>query len=235
VVAINDLQLHDGLRFPDATPRVARVRAERTGRLVACRLVADFHNRRGQLVHPDRLHATAIVELADRALALAQADAVGPVTKWHKVWYPEPTALMYHGPAFQSLVECAFTESGEVWGKVVAAPLQRLAGPRPATGWHLHPALLDAGLYLCGITVWQREDQALALPKGLDRLRLGRLPGPGEKCLVHLRPIGSNDRERVFDFVGYGEDGAVLFVAEGYRCQIVLKSLPKSKLGSAGH
>ncbi|MDZ4820442.1 MAG: SDR family NAD(P)-dependent oxidoreductase [Planctomycetota bacterium] len=226
VVAIHDLQLHSGLRLNTSSIQTALVHAEPSDGFVRCRLVADFLNRKGELVDPNRLHASAVCELSSSAQTLDNlfTPCAGD---WHNVWYPEPSNLMYHGPTFQCLKRCAFDTEGGAWGEITASDPGSVAGKRPAAGWRIHPAVLDAALYLCGIAVWVSNPKAVALPKSMDCLRLGRFPRPGEKCLVAVRTRESDDREWVFDFVCFGEDQEPLFSAEGYRCQNVMKPVAK--------
>ncbi|WP_350212389.1 SDR family NAD(P)-dependent oxidoreductase [Botrimarina sp.] len=219
--AIHDLNLASGLRLHSDTPHAARVEAELSGDHALCRLVADFRNRDGRVVEASRLHASGIVELAD-GFTPAEADSPECQSEWHDVWYPDPGGAMYHGPTFQRLRRCAFdTETGEGWGEVVASPIAEVGGGRPAEGWRLHPAVLDAGLYLCGIAVWFATGGGVALPKSFDRLRLGDFPRPGENCRVYIRPKPLGDDEAAFDIVCSGADGRLVYAADGYRVQTI--------------
>jgi hypothetical protein len=220
VAAIHDLELHSGLRFSGDDSRTVQVRAELAQGMVRCQLTADFRNRKGEVVDPNRLHASAVVELttAGRKPEIAYQSCVEP---WHPVWFPPPSNLMYHGPTFQLLKRCAFAKDGQVWGEVIAADIKAVAGNRSPYGWVLHPAVIDASLYLCGVAVWVGDGKSVALPHSFACLRLGRPAQVGETCLVHLQPLTADERESTFDIVCYGANRDVLFAIDAYRCQII--------------
>ena len=225
VVALHDLELIKGIVFLANEPLEVTIMAEATGNLVACRLMAALKNKDGKILDAEHVFAKAVVELADTEQHPHLSMPQPPVGEWHKIWYSDKSAMMYHGPKFQQTSAGLFDETLGVWSKVEAFPIADFAGSRSSTGWQFHPATVDACLYLCGACVWLELKGALGLPKSLQRLKLGRMPKPSEACMSHITIKSKLDSEFVFDVLCCGEDGETLFCIENYHCQVVPTSL----------
>ena len=225
VVALHNLELLKGLTFHSDEPFAVTISAEKTGNFVACQLFAPLINKSGHVINANHLFSKAVVELADANSLPKLAFPQPPAGEWHKIWYSDKSAMMYHGPQFQQLQAGLFDETSGVWGRVEAFPINDFAPGRTATGWQIHPSTLDACLYLCGVCVWLELKGALGLPKSLQRLSIGRMPKSSEACMAHITIKSKKDTEFVFDILCCGEDGGILFHVENYCCQIVPTSL----------
>jgi len=234
VVALHDLELIKGIVCFTNEPLEVTIMAEATGNLVACRLVAALKNKDGRILDAEHVFAKAVVELADIGQPPHIAMPQPPVGEWHKIWYSDKSAMMYHGPQFQQTSAGLFDEALGVWGKIEAFPMADFAGSRDSTGWQFHPATIDACLYLCGVCVWLELKGALGLPKSLQRLKLGRMPKPSEACMSHITVKSKQDSEFVFDVLCCGEDGEMLFCIENYHCQVVPRSLGSKNVKANG-
>jgi hypothetical protein len=104
---------------------------------------------------------------------------------------------------------------------MTAEPLDPLAGSHGAAGWILSPAILDACFFGCGLHVWLETQGVVAIPNGVKRLRVGRLPGPGEICVERVSRVSRSEDRAVFDFVLAGADGRVILAAEGFEAVVL--------------
>jgi hypothetical protein len=196
---------------------VVRVRTATGGAgAVTCDVVSDFHARDGTLLQTDRpiLHAS-FTRLDPASLELPHLNGNAPRGPWQKLVY-NSGGRFHHGPAFQSLRRFSLTEDG-LWGTVVAPAVVEVGGmSRPAVGWRVHPAVLDACFYATACLAWSRR-QVHSIPAGIDRLTVGRFPLPREDCLVHVVAREQTEESGCFDFRLYGADGTTLIDAQGYR------------------
>ena len=134
---------------------------------------------------------------------------------WKRIEYVSPEGLIYHGPELQELREIA--DDGQyVWGRIAAsAPVQLFGGAR-ARGFSLACSTMDACLYAIGYAAWQRHQRA-SLPVKFDRIEFGRLPDPGEPCLVRIQEVNMTDNGAVWDFDLQGHNGDRLLTVKAYR------------------
>lgn len=214
---VQPVTITNGLRFPDGRKQVVRVRTATGGAgAVTCDVVSDFHARDGTLLQADRpiLHAS-FTRLDPASLELPHLNGNAPRGPWQKLVY-NSGGRFHHGPAFQSLRRFSLTEDG-LWGTVVAPAVVEVGGmSRPAVGWRVHPAVLDACFYATACLAWSRR-QVHSIPAGIDRLTVGRFPLPREDCLVHVVAREQTEESGCFDFRLYGADGTTLIDAQGYR------------------
>lgn len=219
VTGLRDVRILNGLRFFNDEPLTARVHAEVRGSDVAGRFTCDFYNRSGKLLLPDKPYLECAVETGPQAPAL-EAPLPGEPREWTRCWYPDEDIVIWHGPVYRCLYEMA-VEGDQAWGHLRAPAPEALAGRRGAQGWILPAAPLDACFFACGVFLWWRFRGVVAIPDGLERLRLGRAPRADEECLVHIRDRGREAQRALYDFTVYGDDGSVLFQVDGYRNVIV--------------
>ncbi|QDU40500.1 Phthiocerol/phenolphthiocerol synthesis polyketide synthase type I PpsA [Maioricimonas rarisocia] len=221
---IEDVTIHHGLRFHTDRPQRARVVAQRNGDRVSCELRADFHNRRGALVDPDRLHVEATVTCGDAAATPALPDPGPQPTDWHAAPYydnwqsmAEDDDRVFHGPPFTALKEMATVADGG-WGRIVAADNSELTAEGTAAGWALAPATLDACLLAADVlTVW-RTGYA-PLPQSFGSIRLLRPIAAGEELTVRLWHRDSSESAKWddYDFTLYSRNGEPVVAVTGYR------------------
>jgi hypothetical protein len=75
---------------------------------------------------------------------------------------------------------------------------------------------MDACLYAVGYAAWHRH-QKPSLPVRFDHIEFGRLPDPGEPCLVKIHQTNVSDSGAVWDFQLQGHNGDRLMTVTGYR------------------
>ncbi len=223
------LRLHSvravqGLRFYSDAPQTARLTTStRDDGGVFCQLLSDFHARDGRLVQRDRLNMSAVVDVLDRPTSPVTHVSLPIGTSLHRPAYPAPGSKFYVGVPLQRLRGFAISGDGLV-GKITAPALIELAGgSRDVRGWQLPSAAVDACLFAAGILAWQTVAPGSALPSGFGEIEIGRLPGAGEACEVHVRlreakpGDGNAPAQAAFDFTLYGVDRDVLVNVRDYR------------------
>ena len=223
------LKLHSvravqGLRFYSDTPQTARLTTStRDDGGVFCQLLSDFHARDGRLVQSDRLNMSGVVDVLERPTSPITQVGLPIGTSWHRPAYPVAGSKFYVGPPLQRLRGFAINGDGLV-GKITAPALIELAGgERDVRGWQLPSSAVDACLFAAGILAWQTVAPGSALPTGFGEIEIGRLPGAGEACEVHVRlresipGQGGAPAQAAFDFTLYGVDRDVLVNVRDYR------------------
>ncbi|MFN9717991.1 MAG: SDR family NAD(P)-dependent oxidoreductase [Planctomycetota bacterium] len=183
---------------------------------IECRLLADVRRRDGRVVEVDREYFRATFDPQQTLSVDASLLFVKPVgLRWKRIEYGPPDGLIYHGPEMQELREIA-DDGDYIWGRIAAsAPVQLFGGLR-ASGFSLSCSTMDACLYAIGYTAWQRYHRP-SLPIFFDRIEPGRLPDPGEPCLVRIRELDSNDSGALWDFDLQGYNGDRILTVRGYR------------------
>ncbi len=181
---------------------------------IECRLLADVRRRDGRMVEEDREFFRAIFDPAGRNGSGVTFER--PINAdWKRIEYVAPEGLIYHGTELQELREVC--DDGEnVFGRIAAsAPVQLFGGSR-ARGFSVPCATMDACLYAVGYAAWNRH-QKPSLPVRFDRIEFGRLPDPGEPCLVRIQQIHTSESGAVWDFQLQGHNGDRLITVTGYR------------------
>jgi acyl transferase domain-containing protein/NAD(P)-dependent dehydrogenase (short-subunit alcohol dehydrogenase family) len=180
-----------------------------------CRLLADVRRRDGRMVEEDREFFRAVFDPQATVQAASTAFTIPRGLTWKRIEYSLPDSLIYHGPELQELRELA--DDGQfVWGRIAAsAPVQLFGGSR-ARGFTVPCATMDACLYAIGAAAWHRHQRA-SLPVSFERIEWGRLPDPGEPCLVRIVEVDSNESGAVWDFQLQGNNGDRLLTVSDYR------------------
>ena len=226
VTALKDISIQNGLRFHTDEMQRPRIHAAARGTgEVDLRFTCDFHNRHGKLLLADKPYLSAVAEVADQAEPLSY-ELPEPPAQWNDVWYPEEDIVIYHGPAFRRLRQITFKDledwgAEDSWGRLVAPEPQEIGANRAGSGWMTPAALLDSCFFACGIILWVKRKGVIAIPDGIERIRLGRMPRVGESCIVHVRDRERLEKHAVYDFTIFGEDGSVIMRVDGYRNVIV--------------
>jgi hypothetical protein len=212
VIGFRNVDMIDGLTFHEERKAIARATAtRRPDGLFDCRLTADFHNRAGELMQSGRLYLEAVGDIGAAPLEpLVPLPATAG--EWVPFAYPEEAPIQ-HGPIFRGLTS-GFANEKRGTGQIVALPLADLAGPARVAGWSIPSLVLDAAFYACGYHLWIFGGFAVALPRRVEELRLGRLPRDGENCLVHMACLDLQTGDYDFDIVG--EDGAMIVQARRF-------------------
>lgn len=122
---------------------------------------------------------------------------------------------MYHGPELQELREIA-DDGQTIFGRIAAsAPVQLFGGSR-AKGFTVPCSTMDACLCAVGYAAFHQH-QMSSLPVRFDQIEFGRLPDPGEPCIVRIRQSHISDTGAVWDFQLQGHNGDRLLTVNGYR------------------
>lgn len=184
---------------------------------IECRLLADVRRRDGRMVEEDREFFKAVFNERTAgnigSSAAAFSRPLNPV--WKRIEYGSPEGLIYHGPELQELRE-VFDDGQTVFGRIAAsAPVQLFGGSR-AQGFTVPCATMDACLYAIGYTAWHRH-QKPSLPVRFDQIDFGRMPDPGEPCLVRIQQTHLSETGAVWDFQLQGHNGDRLMTVTGYR------------------
>jgi hypothetical protein len=160
-----------------------------------------------------------MVELASTLPELTSPPLEPPETLFD-VTYPDKDLPIYHGEVFRCLRASAMDERGG-WGRIVASELQDFVGAHRSSEMLLAAVVLDACFFACGIFVWIQDQQAVAIPRGMRRILIGRHPTAGEECLLRIERRSEKHHQGVFDFTLVGQDRTVILRVEGYQVIIV--------------
>jgi acyl transferase domain-containing protein/NAD(P)-dependent dehydrogenase (short-subunit alcohol dehydrogenase family) len=223
VVGFRNIEILNGLRFHTDELQTARIHATTDEESITCDFTADFYNRRGKLLRKDLAYLRTLVELADERSPLKMPQPPQP-DLWTDCRYPDEDIVIYHGPVFRYLKQMAIGNDDDAWARIEAPPLDELAGHRGGKGWILPPVVLDTCFFACGICLWFKHKGVVAIPDGIGRLILGHEARPGERCTVHIRDRGRQEKRALFDFTVFGESGKVVLHVEGYRNVIVAEA-----------
>jgi len=184
---------------------------------IECRLLADVRRRDGRMVEEDREYFRAVFSAESQDYSSGQPSLFEKPHNavWKRTEYVSPEGLIYHGPELQELRE--ITDDGQtVFGRIAAsAPVQLFGGSR-ARGFTVPCSTMDACLYAVGYAAWHRH-QKPSLPVRFDHIEFGRLPDPGEPCLVKIHQTHVSDSGAVWDFQLQGHNGDRLMTVTGYR------------------
>jgi hypothetical protein len=108
-----------------------------------------------------------------------------------------------------------------IWGQLEFPAVNELAAGRDAAGWLTPSAAIDACFYTCGVYAWVCGGQGVTVPDTLGRIMFGRAAKPLERATAFVECREMQDKHGVFDFTLFGDDGAVIFQANNYRCHIL--------------
>jgi len=223
VVALDNVQMLDGLLFHAGRPVTAQTQAVRqpTG-VYACVLTNDFLNRSGGLIQKARPYLKAEVRVGDGSVPVPVVEtfASAPAV-FTDVSYPEDAAI-WHGAPFRCLTGVQCDRDGG-WGRLVSLPLADLTGREPTADWTVPSCVLDAALFACGVHLYLHGHGAVSLPKAIDHLQFGRAARDGEQCLVHFACRELTVDSACYDFTLMGDDGQLIAAAQGYRKVILTR------------
>lgn len=184
---------------------------------IECRLLADVRRRDGRMVEEDREFFRAVFDVRP-VVQHSHAEVVYPRPTnlvWKRIQYVDPDGLIYHGPELQELREIA-DDGQTVFGRIASsAPVQLFGGTR-SRGFTVACSTMDACLYAVGYAAWHRH-QKPSLPVRFDQIEFGRLPDPGEPCLVRIQQTSISDSGAVWNFQLQGHNGDRLLTVTGYR------------------
>ena len=186
---------------------------------IECRILADVRRRDGRMVEEDREFFQAVFETRSSPKVDGESfdsAIVRPATEgWQHIKYAAPDALIWHGPELQELRQI-FDDGQTIFGRIAASAPVQLFGADRARGFTVPCSTMDACLYAVGYAVWQRH-QKPSLPVQFNRIEFGRLPDPGEPCLVRIQQTALSDNGATWDFQLQGLNGDRLLTVSGYQ------------------
>ena len=220
VAVLHNVEALNGLRFFTDRPQTARMLTfPAADNRYRCELTADFLSRDGRLIESNRPYLRAEVEIGASGSGILPAIKTSTASSadWQPVEYAPQGSKFYLGPPLRAC-KCIALGQGVLWGKIYPPMLQELAGRRrSAEGWIVPSAALDACLYAVGLLAWMQVKPGPSLPFRFGRIALGRLPHPGEECIVQCHSLGLDGRYADFDFTLFGNNGDVLLQVNDYR------------------
>lgn len=239
VAALNNVEALNGLRFFSDRAQTARIlfgvpplggndSPPKGGTpTYRCELTADFLSRDGKLIEPNRGYLRGEVEIDTSGVGFQPARQSGTARleasptldeqDWQPIEYAERGSKFYLGPFLRACKKIRLGQ-GVLWGRIYPPMLQQLAGRfRSAEGWIVPSAALDACLYAVGLLAWMQVQPGPSLPFRFGRIALGRLPHPGEACLVQCKFLRKEGRYADFDFTLFGVNGEVIVQVSDYR------------------
>lgn len=207
IARLRQLAIPSGFRFRDDQPQTAEVRVRLEGNTARCELVTKTER--------PTVGVSALIDFADQVETLTAPPVGEPTIAYTAMAYPDEAPLV-HGPVFRLLKELVLRRTTG-WGRIIATPMQDVAGARTGDRWFLHPAVLDACLVACGVDAFIWLSNRVELPHSLDELRIGRAPRAGEACTIRIFFRDETEQHTTYDFVLYSENHDVLYAVQGYR------------------
>lgn len=216
VVEARNVEALQAFKWSTPAPMTLHVRTQVNGDRVGCALIADVRRRDGRIVAKDRTYFQGEFRVAERyeLPVVTRPDVAG--LQFTPIEYLDSNAPIYHGPDLQCLQSIA-VDGNQAVGQISASSTVQLGGGhRPTFGWSVHCAAFDACLYAAAVFAGRRFGRP-SLPVRFERIRFGRLPDPGEPCLVSVQLIEELNEGLVLAFQLVGLNGDLLLDVEGYR------------------
>ncbi len=222
-VAIESLVVENGLKFVDDSPKSLFIKLVPTGKSIQATLYYSFADSRGRIVAPERVVATASLH---SLLSPAKPQPVPflPTAPWHVVGYPGEESVIYHGPAFRCLQKTQYFENGMIGGFEAQRP-SALGGDRVGE-WLTPMGVIDSALFACGILAWTRDSSTVAIPSGIDGIRIYSQSSAGHAYLGIFTIDQLTANEGRFSGMVQSQDGEVLFEMTSYRATLVKSTIP---------
>jgi NAD(P)-dependent dehydrogenase (short-subunit alcohol dehydrogenase family) len=214
---LHNIRVHQPFKFFADKPIAAKVVSENVDGIQHLKLVADFRNRRDQLVQANRLYLRA--EFGGKSHAEPRRLTGTLPRKFNDAWYPDDERSIYHGPSFRCVKQASTSESVG-WTKIVAPDPNGLNGPHRNGNWVVPSVVLDGALFSCGIYFYIHRPGTVAIPLGIERLRVFGVPRAGEVCLCHYQLKDATEQQASFDFVIYDAQGRELVSSVNYQAAL---------------
>ncbi|MCA9008407.1 MAG: SDR family NAD(P)-dependent oxidoreductase [Planctomycetaceae bacterium] len=185
---------------------------------IECRLLADVRRRDGRMVEEDREYFRAVFGLCDPQVVCPDKflpfEVPDTIVSWQRIKYGPADGMIYHGPELQELREVA-DDGHTIFGRIAASAPVQLFGAARAHGFTVPCATMDACLYAIGYAAWQRY-QKPSLPVRFGQIDFGRIPDPGEPCLVRIQQKQLLESGAQWDFQLQGHNGDRLLTVSNY-------------------
>lgn len=213
-------QALQSIRFASDDPLAVTVQTRATGDgLIECRLLADVRRRDGRMVVEDREYIRAVFKVDDQPADSTRSQSPASPTQssltWKRIEYGRTDSLIYHGPELQELREIA-DDGQTIFGRIAASASVQLFGSSRAVGFTVPCSTMDACLYAIGYGAWIRHGKP-SLPVSFGKINFGRLPDPGEPCLVKIEEIQQLPSGALWKFELNGHNGDRLLTVDEYQ------------------
>ena len=218
----DNVEIVSGLKFVHDQLQPVRVSVRKRAGELNAELLSDFRNRQGVVLQRDRLHVKGqIVCSDDQQMNNCMVCDEDQPTHWSDIEYPaEREEVIYHGSLFRRLTGARKID-GIGWMRIVAGQVSEVAGERNHRGWLLSAAVLDACFFGCGLLEWIDEQNVVAIPNGIRRLRFLKQPLPGEVCVQRIVKTGRVGDKATFDFMLMDFKGEIFLSAEGFEALVL--------------
>ena len=188
-----DVKVFHPIKFSSNDAMAVELVREAGSKANAWRLQADLRRRDGRVVELGLVRFRATFEHSSALVMptlLKTEDAVSE-KDFRPIEYLGPDGPVYHGESFQCLRSIA-VHDGVAIGKIMApSPVQLGGVHRPAHGWVIPVAAMDAMLYASAVLAYSKTGRG-SLPVRFDAIHVGRLPDPGEPLTVVTRVSETN-------------------------------------------
>ena len=212
VQEIRDFAVERPIGFPVDALRDVRVEiGARDGDTIVAQGWAPVLNAEGRTAGEERVHLRGKMLAGAAEPVVATLDQ--PPFPFNPMVYQDDAALR-HGSTFRTLTGLFLDRSGG-WGRLVAPAADVVAQPRGALGWTVPVALLDGCIVACAVYSYILCGRRVEVPVAFERLRIMSPPRSGEKCTVRLFFQSQDQRESVYDFVLFGDDGRAILALDG--------------------
>jgi len=219
VQEIRNFAVERPVSFPVEVARTFRVVSQKETNGVVTQLMGRHMRTDGRVAENERVHLRAQLS-AERS-----SDEVVPLGDRLFPFNPmvyQDDALMWHGPAFRTLLGLFYERSGG-WGKLKAPDLNILSAPRTAAGWTVPAALLDGCTYAAAVYSYLMLGKRVEVPVAFDRLRFFDKPQVDEECVVRILYKTHSEKETQYDFTLYGADNRILLSIDTLHLAVVVQ------------
>jgi hypothetical protein len=135
---------------------------------------------------------------------------------WFNKIYREKE-LIYHGEPFRALKAVSFHETS-VWGMMTAPDPDEILGRLGGTKVWTPMVILDAALFLAGISIWRSDEKSISLPLGIDSLTVWRVPARGERLVAYASNPRQTGGDTLLDVAVWDSLERPVLFARDYRC-----------------
>ncbi|ADG67503.1 6-deoxyerythronolide-B synthase., (Acyl-carrier- protein) S-malonyltransferase [Planctopirus limnophila DSM 3776] len=219
-VTVLDGEIVNPMRFFADRQELAIARIRRSGDSFEGELVTRFFNRKGVLLKHERVLVKARlkpgVDAPDAAKPFKSSMQLKKV-QYAETW-DQVAALnlgsVFTGPSIRGLTEFAY-EGKTFEGIIVPPPISGFAGNRPATGWMLNPAVLDACLIGCDRWAAQAVERQ-SLPVNIEKVSLYRPAIDGDLCRIDGQVLEVTEKNLRFNFSLWNSKNEIILRVEGF-------------------
>ncbi|MEY4180675.1 MAG: Phthiocerol/phenolphthiocerol synthesis polyketide synthase type PpsA, partial [Planctomycetota bacterium] len=208
-----NLEFLQGQPFASESPVTVEAAVRRTDRGWECELIGP-----GVMGGESRaVLVRGIAEFLPTATEPPLLPVDNPNYRWNPFSYTDRGyGPVYHGNSLRTLSELAMQRDGGRARLTARDPLE-LASARGGRQWLTPSALLDGCFVTCGSYAFVMLEGRYGLPRGMERLRVFRLPADGEACRLRFTLREQNANDSWYDFHLVDSSGRCLAMAENHQ------------------